>query len=135
MRCARSWGDGPSNGARVKRVAIGGSPIVASQELPMAKQRLVFFVLMLLTHAAMMKAADTSTAPDEKQYTALSEARTRAELATRRARAFFLDNDNAWKQAAQAVEAARGQIDDRLIRAIEAEQRKLDDQRNQARID
>jgi hypothetical protein len=101
----------------------------------MRKQLWIVMFAAILGLAARARAADDTTAQEDKQYAALSDSRTRAELATRRARSFFLDNDNAWKQASLAVESARQSADDFLVHAMEAEQRKPDDQRNQAASD
>jgi len=81
-------------------------------------------------------AADSSSPGGrETAYAALAQSRLKAELAIRRLRAYFDENDGAWRSAALACEQAHSRLENSIARAQEQEQRKPDDQRNQGFID
>lgn len=71
----------------------------------------------------------------ESAYEALAQSRLKAELAIRRLRAYFEENDNAWRSASLACEQAHSRLETSIAHAQEQEQRKPDDQRNQGFID
>ena len=71
----------------------------------------------------------------DDQYQTVANARTKAELGARHAQEFFESNEDAWRQAYAGAETARNALNDFLNHAIDAENRKPDEQRNQTLID
>jgi len=95
----------------------------------MQRSLLALLVLGLISTAV---AADKTL---EDQYLEASAARTRAELAIRKARSFFEENENRWRSASFAQDSSRTQISQAIQLAIQEEQRRPEDMRNLALIE
>jgi hypothetical protein len=84
---------------------------------------------------APLAIADDAPDQDKAQYEAVAKSRADAELAVQRARDFFNQGEESWKQTAQSIEAARAADDSALMKTIDAEEKKQDDTRDQKVID
>jgi hypothetical protein len=90
---------------------------------------LSFLAIAILTSAAF---AQDKT---DEQFQALAAARTKAEVAVRKLRTFYEENENRWRALQQAPDASIRNIYEAIRKAAEDEQRKAEDLRNQAVID
>ena len=92
--------------------------------------RIAIFVLLV---APTFVLAQEKTV--DEQYQAVAAARTRSELAIRKARSYFEETDNRWRSAAHGMEQARAQTMEAIRRAVEDEQRKPEEMRSQPVIE
>jgi hypothetical protein len=94
--------------------------------------RIAAFMILLLISPTILLAQEKTL---DEQYQSVAAARTRAELAIRKARSYFEETDNRWRSAAHGTEQARAQTMEGIRRAIEDEQRKPEEMRSQPVIE
>jgi hypothetical protein len=101
-----------------------------NKESTMRASYLATSVLLMLASFAV---AEEKSLDD--QYVTVGNARTQAELAIRKIRTFFENSDTKWKAASFAADAAKTQASEAIRKAIEDEQKKVEELRNQAVIE
>lgn len=84
---------------------------------------------------AILASAAVGQDKTDEQFQALAAARTKAEVAVRKLRTFYEENENRWRAIQQAPDASIRNIYEAIRKATEDEQRKAEDLRNQAVID
>ena len=91
----------------------------------------IFAVLCL----GILASAALADGPDKAEYEACGKSRADAEVAVRQAQDFFTAGDQTWREVTLSLQAARAAADDALMRRIDAEEKKPEDQRKQSVID
>jgi len=93
---------------------------------------LATFVIAHMIMSSTLRAAEPTL---DEQYLDVAKARTEAELAIRKTRAMFEENDNHWRTAWASLDQARTLAAQAIDLAIQDEQRRPEDVRSQPVIE
>src|SRR5580704_15152216 len=96
-----------------------------------------FAAVAMIGFLLFAPAARADDAADQRkaQYEALGKSRADAEAAVKQAHDFFDAGTMTWQKVTQEIDAARMNADQALVQAMDAEQRKPEDQRDQKLIE